>query len=53
VTTHTDEPDWTDVGTATTPAQALTQASSLLETETFAKLYTYDALSRITTALPH
>jgi RHS repeat-associated protein len=49
-TTHTEEPNWLDVATATTPAQALSQAASLVETEAFTKAFAYDALSRVTAA---
>src|SRR5262245_52450147 len=44
-TTHISEPNWTAVETTTTPADALTAAASLLETESFTKSFAYDALN--------
>ena len=46
----TDEPDWTPVASSATPSAALAQAASLLETETFSKAFSYDALNRTTSA---
>ena len=46
----TDEPDWTPAAGSATPSAALSQAALLLETETFSKAFSYDALNRTTSA---
>src|SRR5262249_36780595 len=45
---YKEEPDWSSLATLETPQDVLAAAEALLEAESFAKIFAYDALNRVT-----
>jgi RHS repeat-associated protein len=47
---YNEEPDWSALSELAAPAAVLDATASLLEAENFTKIFTYDALNRVTSA---